>query len=79
VGKLTGGRCRIGRCNYAELAGELGCASMQYCQATFEVQGSELRNATRQYCQANWELQGCNAGKELGSGRRNIDGRVVPN
>jgi hypothetical protein len=39
---------------------------VQYCQATSEVQGSELGSATRQYCQTHWQAELGRIGRQIG-------------
>src|ERR1700689_592374 len=57
--KLTGGRCRIGRCNYGELAGELGGATMENCQTNWEVQRCNIVRSIGRF-------NGAKLGGELG-------------
>ena len=53
---LTGGKCRIGKCKYAELVGELGDGMMQNQKNDCAEFGCEWSGTTVEYWETNWQV-----------------------
>ena len=53
---LMGGKCRIGKCNYAELVGELGDATIQNRENDCAEFGCEWSRTTVEYWETHWQL-----------------------